>query len=47
MKKQWVLHQEESAMYTLPDLKWITNRDLLYSTWNCALLLGSLDGKGV
>ena len=21
-------------MYTLLDLKWITNKDLLYSTWN-------------
>ena len=21
-------------MYTLPYLKWITNKDLLYSTWN-------------
>ena len=23
-------------MYTLLDLKWITNKDLLYSTWNSA-----------
>ena len=22
-------------MYTLLYLKWITNKDLLYSTWNC------------
>ena len=22
------------VMYTLPYLKWITNKDLLYSTWN-------------
>ena len=24
------------AMYTLLNLKWITNKDLLYSTWNSA-----------
>ena len=24
------------AMYTLLYLKWITNKDLLYSTWNSA-----------
>ena len=24
------------VMYTLPYLKWITNKDLLYSTWNSA-----------
>ena len=23
-------------MYTLPYLKWITHKDLLYSTWNSA-----------
>ena len=36
-------------MYTLLYLKWITNKDLLYSTWNCLCLMlcGSLDGRGV
>ena len=35
-------------MYTLLYLKWITNKDLLGSTWNpCSMLCGSLDGKGV
>ena len=33
-------------MYTLLDLKWITNKDLLYSTGNSAQC-GSLDGKVV
>ena len=23
-------------MYTMLYLKWITNKDLLYNTWNCA-----------
>ena len=31
-----VLHQEESAMYTLVYLKWITNTFPLHSTWSCA-----------
>ena len=35
-------------MYKLLYLKWITNKDLLCSTWNpCSILCGSLDGKGV
>ena len=34
-------------MYTLLYLKWITNKDLLYSTWNSAQCYGSLDGSGV
>ena len=35
-------------IYTLLYLKWITNKDPLYSTWNSALMLcGSLDGRGV
>ena len=33
-------------MYTLLYLKWITNKDLLYSTGNSAQLCGSLDGRG-
>ena len=32
-------------IYTLLYLKWITNKVLLYSTWNSAQL--SLEGKGV
>ena len=35
-------------MYILLYLKWITNKDLLYSTGNSAqMVCGSLDGKGV
>ena len=34
--------------YTLLYLKWITNKDLLYSTGNsCLLLCDSLVGRGV
>ena len=36
------------VMYTLLHLKWITNKDLLYSTWNSAQrLCASLDRRGV
>ena len=34
-------------MYTLLYFKWITNKDLLYSTGNSAQLCGNLDGRGV
>ena len=34
-------------MYTLLYLKWITNKGLLYSTCNCSVLCGSLDGRTV
>ena len=34
-------------MYTLLYLKWIINKGLLYSTLNCSMLCGSLDGRGV
>ena len=34
-------------MYPLLHFKWITNKDLLYSTWNSAQCYGSLDGSGV
>ena len=33
-------------MYTRLSLKWITNKDLLYSTWD-SMLYGSLDRRGV
>jgi len=34
--------------YTLVHLKWLTNKDLLYSTWNSAqCLCGSLDERVV
>ena len=29
-------------MYTLLYLKWITNKDLLYNTWNCAQCYGAV-----
>ena len=35
-------------MYTVLYLKWITNKDLLSSTWNAAqCYMPSLDGRGV
>ena len=34
-------------MYTLLYVKWITSKDLLYSTGNSAYCCGSLDGRGV
>ena len=32
-------------MYTLLYLKRVTNKDLLYRTWNSAQCCGSLDGR--
>ena len=37
----------EVDMYPLLYLKCITNKDLLYSTWKCSMLCGSLDGRRV
>ena len=34
-------------MNTLLYLKWKTNKDLLYSSGNCSVLCGSLDGRGL
>ena len=34
--KEGIVRQFEMDMYTLLYLKWVTNRDLLYSTWNSA-----------
>ena len=31
--------------YTSLYLKWITNKNLLYSTWNCSMLCARLDGR--
>ena len=31
---EWIIREFEMVMYTLLYLKWITNKDLLYSTWN-------------
>ena len=42
------MREFEINMYALLYLKWITNKDLLYSTGNCAqCYVASLDGKGV
>ena len=38
------MHPDE-FMYTLLYLKWITNKNLLYSTWN-TMLCASVDGCG-
>ena len=35
------------VMYTLLYLKWITNQDLLYSTWNSARCYVAHDGRGL
>ena len=34
-------------IYTLLYLKWITNKDLLYSIGNFSMLCGGLGGRGV
>ena len=34
------------VMYTLLYLKWITNKNLLYSTWNCSMLCANGSGRG-
>ena len=35
-------------MYTLPYLKWITNKNLLYSTGKlCSILCNNLNGKRI
>ena len=34
-------------IYTLLDLKWITNKDLLYSTGNSVQCMWQPDGRGV
>ena len=31
-----IVRDSERVMYTLLYLKWITNKDLLYNTWNSA-----------
>ena len=33
------------VMYTLLCSKWITNKDLFYSTWNYTLLCAGMDGR--
>ena len=35
------------VMYTLLYLRRIINKNLLYSTWNCSMLCGGLEGSGV
>ena len=41
-----VVRDFQKVMYTLLYLTWITNKDLLYNTWNSAHC-SSLDGRGV
>ena len=41
-----IVRDFQKVMYTLLYLTWITNKDLLYSTWNSAHC-SSLDGRGV
>ena len=43
--REGIVRELVMDMYILY-LKWITNKDLLYGTWN-SVLLGSLPGKGV
>ena len=42
-----IVRELEMDMSTLLYLKWITNKDLLYSKWNSAQCYGSLDGREV
>ena len=42
-----IVREFEMDMSTLLYLKWITNKDLLYSKWNSAQCYGSLDGREV
>ena len=41
---QGIVREFEIDMYTPLYLKWITNKDLLYSAWN-SVLCGSLDRR--
>ena len=34
--RKGIVKEFEMGMETLLYLKWITNKDLLYNTWNCA-----------
>ena len=34
--REWIVMEFEIDMYTLLYFKWITNKDLLYNTWNSA-----------
>ena len=47
VKYKEISSQFEMDMYTLLYLKWITNKDLLYSTGNSAQCYVSLEGNGV
>lgn len=38
---------EGIILYTLLHLKWITNKDLVYSTGNCSMSYSHLNGKGI
>ena len=40
MKKEGIVREFGMDMYTLLNFKWITNKDLLYSTWNSAQCMG-------
>ena len=45
--RKWIVRELGMDMYTLLYLKWITNKDLLYSIGHCSMLCGRLDGRGV
>ena len=34
--RERIVREFEMDLYTLLDLKWITNKDLMYGTWNSA-----------
>ena len=42
-----VVKDSGKVLYTLLRLKWITNKNLLFSMELCSMLCASLDGKGV
>ena len=43
----WTTREAQMDMYTLVYLKWVTNKDLLYHTWNSAqcYMAASMGGK--
>ena len=45
--REGIVKEFGTDMHTLLHLKWITNKDLLYSTELFSMLCGSLDGRGV
>ena len=43
--REGIVRDFRKVMNTMLYFKWLTNRDLLCSTWNCPMLCTSLDGR--